>query len=77
MMMEFNFGCGPLVLKGESSCGGALISVELEDRYDGIPMEVIVNLAEKLYSAFDVSYVTLCKDGVCICEINKKEKEDE
>lgn len=77
MMMKFNFGCGPLVLKGESKCGCALISIELEDRYDDIPMEVIVNLAEKLYSAFDVSYVSLYKDGVCVCEIDKKEEEDE
>lgn len=77
MMMKFNFGCGPLVLKGESNCGCARISIELEDRYDDIPMKVITNLAEKLYSTFDVSYVSLYKEGVCICIIDKKEEEGE
>lgn len=79
MMMKFNFGCGPLVLKG-TSCDGdgcALICIELEDRYADIPMETIVNLAEKLYSTFNVSYVSLYKDDMCICTIDKEEEEDE
>lgn len=75
MMMKFNFGCGPLVLKGTSPDGIALISVELEDRCADITMKVIENVAEKLYSAFDVNYVSLYKDGECICTIEKKEEE--
>jgi hypothetical protein len=74
MMMKFNFGCGPLVLKGTSYDGYALVSVELEDRYDDIPMKVIENVAEKLYSAFNVNYVSLYKDDVCICTIDKEEE---
>ena len=76
MMMKFNFGCGPLVLKGTSLDGIAYINVELEDRYDDISMEVIMNVAEKLYSTFNVDCVSLYKDNECICTIDKEEKED-
>ena len=74
MKMRFNFGCGPLVLKGTSYEGYAQISVTLEDRYDDIPIEVIEDVAERLYSAFNVSYVSLYKEDMCICTIDKKEK---
>lgn len=77
MMMKFNFGCGPLVLKGTSDDGIAHINIELEDRYNDIPVKVITDLAEKLYSTFKVNYVSLYKDGIIICEIDKEEKEDE
>jgi len=75
MKMKFNFGCGPIVLKGESPDGITCIRVELEDRYDDIPMKVVENVAEKLYSAFDVNYVSLYKDDICICTIDKEEEE--
>ena len=75
MKMKFNFGNGPLVLKGTSYDGYALITVELEDPYDDISMKVIENVAEKLYSAFNVSYVSLYREDVCICTIDKKEEE--
>lgn len=75
MKMKFNFGCGPLVLKGTTCDGVACISIDLEDRYDDIPMKVITDLAEKLYSTFDVNYVSLYKDDVCICTIDKEEEE--
>lgn len=77
MMMKFNFGNGPLVLKGTTDDGYAHINVELEDPYDDIPMKVIENLAEKLYSTFNVSYVALYREDVCICTIDKKEEEGE
>ena len=76
MKMKFNFGCGPLVLKGTTNDGFAHISIDLEEPYDNIPVEVISDLAEKLYSNFDVAYVALYKENVCICEIDKKEEED-
>lgn len=75
MKMKFNFGCGPLVLKGETPDGYALISVELNDPYDEISTKTIENTAEKLYSAFNVSYVSLYRDDMCICIIDKKEEE--
>ncbi len=75
MMMKFNFGCGPLVLKGESDDGYTLISVELNDPYDEISTEAIENVAEKLYSAFYVNSVALYRDDVCVCIIDKKEEE--
>lgn len=77
MKMKFNFGCGPLVLRGTSCDGSARISVELEDGYDDISMKAIENMAEKLYSTFDVNYVSLYRDDVCICTIDKKEGEGE
>lgn len=75
MMMKFNFGCGPLILKGTSCDGSARISITLEDPYDDIPMKVITNMAEKLYSTFDVNYISLYRDDICICTIDKKEEE--
>ena len=77
MMMKFNFGSGPLVLKGTSYEGYARISVELNDNYADIPMEVIVDVANRLYSTFNVSYVSLWKDDVRVCTIDKEEKEGE
>ena len=75
MMVKFNFGCGPLVLKGESDDGYTLITVELNDPYGEISTEVIENIAKKLYSTFYVNYVLLYRDNVCICIIDKKEEE--
>jgi len=75
MKMKFNFGCGPLVLKGTAYDGYALISVEFEDPYGDIPMKVIADAAEKLYSTFNVSDVSLYKDDVFICTIDKEEEE--
>lgn len=72
MKMKFNFGCGPLVLKGTSDDGVACISINIEDGYNDIPIKVITDLAEKLYSTFNVNYVALYKDDVCICEIEKE-----
>ena len=77
MMMKFNFGCGPLILKGTSYDGSTPINVELEDPYDDISIKVIENVAEKLYSAFNVNYVALYREDVCICTIDKKEEEGE
>lgn len=76
MMMKFNFGNDPLTLKGTSCDGTARISIELEDFYDGISAKTITNLAEKLYSTFNVNCVALYREDVCICEIEKKEEED-
>lgn len=75
MMMKFNFGCGPIVLKGTSYGGYAHITIELEDPYDDIPIEVIADVAEKLYSTFNVDTVALYKEGDCVCTIDKKEEE--
>lgn len=75
MKMKFNFGCGPLVLKGTSYDGYARVSVTLEDPYDEIPMKVIENVAEKLYSTFEVNYVALYREDMCICTIDKKKEE--
>lgn len=75
-MMKFNFGCGPLVLKGKSYNEGMTITVKLEEFYDDIPMKVIEDVAEKLYSVFDVSCVSLYTDDICICTIDKKEEDE-
>ena len=80
MMMKFNFGYGPLVLRGTSCDGFARISVTLDDPnspYEDIPLEVIENMAEKLYSTFNVNDVSLYKDDECVCTIEKKEEEGE
>lgn len=74
MEMKFNFGCGPLVLKGVSRGGYATISVELKNGNDDIPLDIIENAAEKLYSAFHVSDVLLYEDDVLVCTIEKKRK---
>lgn len=74
-MMKFNFGYGPLVLKGTSRDGYADISITLNDSYDEISEKTITDCAEKLYSNFGASSVGLFRDDILICEI-QKEKED-
>lgn len=74
MMMKFNFGCGPLVLKGETEDGFACININLDNGYGEIPTKEILKLAEKLYSNFEVSSVGLYRDDMLICEIEKKEE---
>lgn len=74
MMMKFNFGCGLLVLKGETEDGFACININLDNGYGEIPTEEILKLAEKLYSNFDVSSVGLYRDDILICEIEKEEE---
>lgn len=76
-MMKFNFGNGPLILKGTFYNGYGHINVELEDPYDDISMKAIENIAEKLYSTFNVDSVSLYREDVCICIIDKKEEEGE
>ena len=73
MMMKFNFGCGPLVLKSETEDGFACIKIDLDNGYGEIPTEEILKLAEKLYSNFEVSSVGVYRDDMLICEIDKEE----
>ena len=75
MMMKFNFGCGPLVLKGETADGFSSIKITLDNGYDEIPTTEILKLAEKLYSNFGVSSVGVYNDDILICEIDKDEEE--
>ena len=73
-MMKFNFGCGPLVLKGETEDGFTCIKIDLDNGYGEIPTEEILKLAEKLYSNFEVSSVGVYRDDMLICEIDKEEE---
>lgn len=75
MIMKFNFGCGPLVLKGETENGFASININLDNGYGEIPTEEILKLAEKLYSNFEVSSVGVYRDDMLICEIDKEEED--
>ncbi len=75
MMMKFNFGCGPLVLKGETKDGFACIKIDLDNGYGEIPTEKILKLAKKLYSNFEVSSVGVYRDDMLICEIDKEEED--
>lgn len=75
MMMKFNFGCGPLVLKGTTEDGFACIKIDLDNGYGEIPTEEILKLAEKLYSNFKVSSVGVYRDDIIICEIDKEEED--
>ena len=78
MMMKFNFGSDPLTMRGTSCDGTAHIRIELESPYyEDISTEVITDLAKKLYSTFNVDCVSLYRDDVCICTIDKEEKEGE
>jgi hypothetical protein len=77
MMMKFNFGSGPIVLKGETPDGFSSIKITVDNGYDEIPTTEILKLAEKLYSAFNVNYVSLYSDDTCICTIDKEKEEGE
>lgn len=74
MMMKFNFGCGPLVLKGATEDGFSSIKVTLDNGYDEIPTTEILKLAEKLYSNFEISSVEVYNDDILICTIDKEEE---
>ena len=75
MMMKFNFGADPLTMRGTSCDGIAHIRIELETPYyEDISTEVIADLAKKLYSTFNVDCVSLYRDDVCICTIDKDEE---
>ena len=76
MMMKFNFGCGPLILKGETADGFSRINIDLDNGYGEIPTEEILKLAERLYVNCDVSSVGLYRDDILICEIEKEEEGD-
>ena len=77
MKMKFNFGCGPLVLKGATEDGFSSIKVTLDNGYDEIPTTEILKLAEKLYSNFGVSSVEIYNDDILICTIDREVKEGE
>lgn len=76
MMMKFNFGCGPLVLKGDTPDGLSSIKVTLDNGYDEIPTTEILKLAEKLYSNFEISVINVYNDDILICTIEKEEEDE-
>lgn len=75
MMMKFNFCGGPLTLKGKSSNRDTRINVELYG--DDLSEEVIFEVAEKLYSDFDIDQVALHIDDTWICYIEKTDEDIE